>query len=76
MIIELESDFIRLDQLLKLADLVDSGGMAKFFIQEGLVRVNRELVRERGRKIYPGDLVEVQSPQDASRVRIKLAARF
>ncbi len=70
MTIELESDFIRLDQLLKLAELVDSGGLAKYYIQEGYVSVNRELRKQRGSKIYPGDLVEVKIPEDSLRIRI------
>lgn len=49
---------IRLDQLLKLADLVGSGGEAKVLIQDGLVSVNGEVETRRGRKLLPGDRVE------------------
>lgn len=49
--------FIKLDSLLKLADVASTGGMAKILIQNGEVYVNGEICTERGRKIMPGDLV-------------------
>ena len=55
----IESDFIKLDSLLKLANLVMSGGEAKLLIMDGQVTVNGELETRRGRKLYPGDRVEV-----------------
>lgn len=72
MIINIEGDHIRLDQLLKLASIVDSGGMAKYLIIEGFVSINRELVTQRGRKVYKGDLVEVHIPEEEVRTRIKV----
>lgn len=57
--IELDSEFIKLDSLLKLANLVMSGGEAKQVIQEGLVTVNGQVETRRGRKLYPGDTVTV-----------------
>jgi len=50
---------IRLDQFLKLADAVSGGGEAKAIVQGGLVRVNGEVDTRRGRKLLPGDTVEV-----------------
>ena len=44
---------------MKLADCIPTGGMAKALLQEGLVRVNKEPEERRGRKLYPGDIVEV-----------------
>lgn len=55
----ISTEFIKLDQLLKHADVVDTGGLAKVIIQEGMVRVNEETVTQRGKKIRPGDMVEV-----------------
>lgn len=57
--ISIQSEFIKLDQFLKLADCVPTGGMAKALLQEGAVRVNGEKEERRGRKLYPGDTVEV-----------------
>lgn len=50
---------ITLGQALKAADLVGSGGEAKLLIQSGEVRVNGEVEIRRGRKLRPGDVVEV-----------------
>lgn len=58
--IAIDSEYIKLDQLLKLADVASTGGHAKFLIQEGVVKVNGEVETRRGRKIRPGDLVEVE----------------
>jgi ribosome-associated protein len=48
-----------LDQLLKHASVVDSGGLAKVMIQDGMVKLNGETETQRGKKIRPGDVVEV-----------------
>jgi ribosome-associated protein len=55
----IKTEFIKLDQLLKHASVVDSGGLAKMMIQDGMVRLNGETETQRGKKIRPGDLVEV-----------------
>ena len=49
--INIDSEYIKLDQLLKLADAVSTGGHAKFLILEGLVKVNGEVEIRRGRKL-------------------------
>ncbi|MBP5154435.1 MAG: RNA-binding S4 domain-containing protein [Lachnospiraceae bacterium] len=58
--ITIKDEFIKLGQLLKLADLVDSGAHAKEVITEGLVKVNGETDLRRGRKCVRGDKVEFQ----------------
>ncbi len=58
--VKIETPFIKLDSLLKLADLVASGGEAKMFIQNGWVKVNGEVCTQRGKKLYPGDTAEIQ----------------
>ncbi|MCM3128687.1 S4 domain-containing protein YaaA [Paenibacillus provencensis] len=57
--IVIHSEYIKLDQFLKLADCVPTGGMAKALLQEQAVKVNGEIEERRGRKLYPGDLVAV-----------------
>ena len=52
-------EFIELKNLLKILDYVNSGGEAKFFIQEGNVVVNGEEELRRGKKLREGDTVEV-----------------
>ncbi len=51
-------EYIKLDQCLKLANLVESGGQAKVVIQGGYVKVNGEVETRRGRKLRQGDVVE------------------
>lgn len=50
-------EFIKLGQALKKADLVESGVDAKFFIQDGQVKLNGETELQRGKKLYNGDVV-------------------
>lgn len=68
--IELTTEFIKLDALLKLAGVAGSGGEAKHLIQEGLVRVNGEPAAQRGKKIRQGDRVEVAS-EPAARIVVR-----
>ena len=56
-------EYIKLDQFLKLAQLVQSGGEAKHLIQSGAVLVNGEVETRRGRKLYAGDVVDVEGEQ-------------
>ena len=55
--IRIYTDFIRLDALLKFASIATTGGEAKIYISDGMVRVNGEVCTMRGKKIYPGDTV-------------------
>ena len=55
--IEIRDDFIKLGQLLKLANIVSDGAEAKLLIQDGEVKVNGEVDTRRGRKVYHGDMV-------------------
>ncbi|MGN7457135.1 S4 domain-containing protein YaaA [Paenibacillus pasadenensis] len=57
--ITIKTDYIALGQFLKLSDCIDSGGQAKFFLQETKVVINGEPDNRRGRKLYDGDTVEV-----------------
>ncbi|MBR7554715.1 S4 domain-containing protein YaaA [Allobacillus sp. GCM10007491] len=58
--IEITTDQITLGQFLKLANIVESGGMVKLFLKEFAVYINDEQDQRRGRKLKPGDLVEIQ----------------
>lgn len=55
--IKIETEFIKLDALLKFANLVMSGGEAKIRIAEGEVLVNGEACTMRGKKLRAGDTV-------------------
>ena len=58
--IEITTEQITLGQFLKLANIVESGGMVKLFLTEFAVYINDEQDQRRGRKLKPGDLVEIQ----------------
>ena len=53
--IQIRTEFIKLQDLLKFAGAVETGGDAKLIIQEGRVAVNGEVCTMRGKKIRPGD---------------------
>lgn len=57
--ISIETEYIRLDALLKYAMVTESGGEAKLLIQDGYVKVNGKVCVQRGKKIRPGDCVEI-----------------
>ena len=57
-IIEINTEFIKLDQLLKWANFTASGVESKMFILNGEVKVNGEVETRRGKKIYDGYIVE------------------
>ena len=57
--IKIDNDFIKLDSLLKLAGIAQTGGQAKIFIQDGEVNYNGEVCLMRGKKVYKGDKVEI-----------------
>ncbi|WP_408008818.1 S4 domain-containing protein YaaA [Pseudalkalibacillus sp. A8] len=57
--IKINTEFITLGQLLKQADVIQSGGMVKWYLAEHDVFVNDELEQRRGRKLYEGDTVSI-----------------
>ncbi len=59
MIQTITTEFIRLDSLLKLCSLAESGGHAKSLIQGGGVKVNGEVCTMRGKKLRDGDTATV-----------------
>lgn len=56
--IKIETEFIKLEQLMKFASMVQTGGEAKMLINQELVLVNGEICTQRGKKIRQGDQVE------------------
>lgn len=60
MTINITTEYIKLDQLLKFSALAESGAMAKDMILDGIVAVNGETCEMRGKKIRAGDTVTVE----------------
>lgn len=56
---KIDTEYIKLDSFLKAVNAVSSGGEAKIVINEEMVKVNGEVETRRGRKLYPGDRVEI-----------------
>lgn len=59
--ITIKTEWVKLDQALKLANYVESGGHAKLLIQDGLVKLNGAIEYQRGKKVKVGDIVEVEN---------------
>ena len=61
--VSIDTEFIKLGQLLKLASLVSQGSDAKMLIQDGQVTVNGEVETRRGKKLYDGDVFEFEGEE-------------
>ena len=55
--VKINTDFIQLQLFLKFKGIAETGGQAKEFIQDGIIRVNGEVCTARGKKIRPGDII-------------------
>ena len=68
--ISLTGEFIKLDQLLKFANVAESGGMAKEMILDEIVSVNGDICTMRGKKIRSGDLVTVDFEDETIDIKV------
>ena len=59
--VKISSEYITLGQLLKMTDIISSGAQAKFAVKELKILVNGENEDRRGRKLYPGDIINVEN---------------
>jgi ribosome-associated protein len=57
--IKIDTEFITLGQFLKLAEVIQSGGMAKWFLSEHDILINGEQDQRRGRKLRTGDKIQI-----------------
>ena len=57
----IDTDFIKLDSLLKLCDIAQTCGHAKILVLDGAVEVNGEVCEQSGRKIKPGDQIRYEN---------------
>ena len=56
-----DEEYITLNVLLKITDTISTGGMAKIYLANKPVLVNGEIENRRGRKLYPGDVIKIES---------------
>lgn len=61
--IKINTEYITLQQLLKMEDIISSGGEAKYYLAENEVIVNNEIESRRGRKLYIGDHIIIASEE-------------
>lgn len=69
--VKITTEFIKLDQLLKFANVVPTGGIAKEMVADGIVKVNGEECLMRGKKLRPGDVVTVEFEDETVEVRVE-----
>ncbi len=60
-IVEITTEFITMDKLLKFSGVADTGGQAFLMVEDGVVRLNGQLVTEKRKKVYPGDIVDIDN---------------
>ena len=66
--IKINTEEIKLDQFLKWANIVSTGGEAKYLIQTGEILVNGEVENRRGRKLKINDIIEVKGTNEKFQV--------
>ncbi|MGM9529901.1 MAG: RNA-binding S4 domain-containing protein [Phascolarctobacterium sp.] len=57
--IAITTDFITMDKLLKFSGVADTGGQAFLMVEEGIIKLNGKLVTEKRKKVFPGDIVNI-----------------
>lgn len=57
--VKIKEEYITLGQLLKIVDLVGSGGETKLFLSEHKILVNGVEDNRRGKKLYKDDVIEI-----------------
>ncbi len=57
----IDSEFINLGQFLKLLGVISTGGEAKWYLKENQVIVNDISIDQRGKKLFPGDVIMVEN---------------
>ena len=58
--IAIDTENINLDQFLKWAGIIESGGQAKLLLDDEIIKLNGNIVKERRKKLKPGDIVEIE----------------
>lgn len=69
--IEITTEYIKLDQLLKFSQIAENGAMAKEMIWDEIVSVNGEICTMRGKKIRPGDVVLAEFEDESFEITVK-----
>lgn len=70
--IPISTEFIKLDQLLKLSGIAETGGHAKQLVAEGVASIGGEVCLMRGKKLRKGDIVLVGTEEDDEQVELHI----
>lgn len=63
------TEFITMDKLLKFSGVADTGGQAFLMVEEGIVMLNGKLVTEKRKKVFPGDIVNIDNQIELTVIR-------
>ena len=55
------TEFITMDKLLKFSGVADTGGQAFLMVDDGIIKLNGKLVTEKRKKVFPGDIVNIDN---------------
>ena len=55
------TEFITMDKLLKFSGVADTGGQAFLMVEDGIIKLNGKLVTEKRKKVFPGDIVNLDN---------------
>ena len=55
------TEFITMDKLLKFSGVADTGGQAFLMVEDGIIKLNGRLVTEKRKKVFPGDVVNIDN---------------
>jgi S4 domain protein YaaA len=61
--IKIKTEYITLQQLLKMENFISSGGEAKYYLMDNYALVNGEEENRRGRKLYPNDHIIIEKKE-------------
>jgi len=64
------TEYIKLDQFLKFTQIAEDGADAKFIIKQGIIFMNDKVVLERGKKLYPGDVITIKAENEDIDIKV------
>ncbi len=68
--IAINTEYIKLDQLLKFSGIAEDGADAKFIINQGIIYMGDEVIYQRGKKLYPGDIITIRTDDENIDIKV------
>lgn len=68
--ITINTEYIKLDQLLKFSGIAEDGADAKFIINQGIIYMGEEVILQRGKKLYPGDIITIRTDDENIDIKV------